>query len=232
MSGSQDKNSGRNFILIPFLLMLSMWVVFWYDQRMMMEWARFGLEPGTLTGLQGILFGSFLHGSLEHLANNSLPVLFLSIGLFYYYPKEGKWIALLSLTIPWIGVWFYGRPAIHIGASAYIYSLATFLFFSGLIKKNRYLLGTSLLVVFLYGSLFWGLFPIEERVSYEGHISGAITGSLLSVFFRKRGPEPTVWIWEEEEEVVPDVEVIDVETIDSDSGNIEIQYVYKPSPEK
>lgn len=219
----------RRFLLLPFLLMLSMWVVFWLDQRWMLDWVQHGLEPKTFTGLQGIIFGSFLHGSMEHLANNSLPVLVLGMGLIYYYPKEGLSLLVLSLTLPWIGVWFFARPAIHIGASAAIYSMATFLFFSGLWKKNRYLLATALLVVFLYGSLFWGLFPIEERISHEGHISGAVVGLLLSVLYRKKGPSPTVWHWDEEDDDLPEVEVVDAEWIQPEESQIQIHYTYLPN---
>lgn len=209
--------------------MLSMWVVFWFDQRWMLDWVQHGLEPKTWTGMQGIIFASFLHGSMEHLANNSLPVLVLGMGLMYYYPKEGLTLMAFSLTLPWIGVWLFARPAIHIGASAAIYSMATFLFFSGLWKKNRYLLATALLVVFLYGSLFWGLFPIEERISHEGHISGAVVGLILSVLYRKKGPQPTVWHWEEEEDDLPDLIVVDAERIQPNTTDIQIHYTYIPN---
>lgn len=210
--------------------MLMMWVAFWFNESFMLNWNSHGLQPLTVYGLQGIIFGSFLHGSMQHIANNSLPFLFLSMGVFYYYPKESWLIILTSLTLPWIGVWLFGRPAVHIGASAAIYALATFIFFSGLWKKNRYLLSTALLVVFLYGSLFWGLFPIEERISHEGHLSGAVFGILLSVILRKRGPEPTTWHWDDEDdELIPDIEVIGEEHIQSPSQapQINIRYDYR-----
>jgi len=220
----QLPQKGNRFYTVPVLIVLFLWWIFWYDQRAMMGWTRFGLEPGEWAGLQGILFASFLHGSMEHLAHNSLPVLFLSMALFYYYPKQAGYIALTAATIPWIGVWFFGRPSVHIGASAFIYFMATFLFFSGLWKKNRYLLATALLVVFLYGGLFWGLFPIEERVSYEGHLSGAVTGLLFSLVWRKKGPGPTKWVWEEE---VPDIEVVDAEDISAAARFRTVKYIYR-----
>lgn len=81
-----------------------------------------------------------------------------------------------------------------------IYALSTFFFFSGLIKGNRYLLAFSLLVVFLYGGLFWGLFPIEDAVSWEVHLSGAVVGLILAFALRRSGPSKTVYPWPESSE--------------------------------
>ena len=58
----------------------------------------------------------------------------------------------------------------------------------------------SLLVVFLYGSLIWGLLPIDYHISWEGHLSGAIVGSVLAVLYRDQGPERPKPSWELEEE--------------------------------
>lgn len=233
-----ENRRGWGFLIVPFWMMLLMWVIFWWDQKMMLDWVRHGLEPGSLSGLQGIIFASFLHGSMEHIGNNSLPVLILTSGLIYYYRNDSWPIILLALSLPWIGVWLFGRPSYHIGASAYIYALASFMFFSGLWKRNRHLLAMALLVVFLYGSLFWGLFPIEERISFEGHLSGAVTGLILSVLFRKKGPAPTIWRWaddedEEEVEEVPDILVNDWQVIGKSnkdpSATVQVRYVYRPS---
>ncbi len=97
-------------------------------------------------------------------------------------------------------VWIIGREAYHIGASGIIYGLATFLFLSGVIRKVRNLMAISLIVVFLYGSLIWGLLPYDYKVSWEGHLMGALVGIVLAVFYRDKGPEPYRPSWEIEEE--------------------------------
>ncbi|MEJ6797382.1 MAG: rhomboid family intramembrane serine protease, partial [Flavobacteriales bacterium] len=56
-------------------------------------------------------------------------------------------------------------------------------------------------VLFLYGSIIWGIFPIEERVSWEGHLGGALAGVLLAFVYRKELPERPKTRWEIEEEL-------------------------------
>jgi len=125
--------------------------------------------------------------------------------LFYFYKKIAKasflWIWFISGLWLWIG----GRnnslyPNYHIGASTLIYGLATFLFFSGLFRKHLRLMVVSTLVVFLYGSIMWGIFPLKTEISWEGHLFGAIAGVLVAYNYRKEGPQRRVYQWEEEEE--------------------------------
>ena len=81
-------------------------------------------------------------------------------------------------------VWLGGRPVYHIGASGVVYGLASFIFFSGIYRKNRALLAISLLTIFLYGGMFWGLFPVKEGVSWESHLFGFITGLLIAIYYK------------------------------------------------
>ncbi len=85
--------------------------------------------------------------------------------------------------------------------SGIIYGLSFFLMTSGLIKKNYRLTALALIVVFLYGSLFWGLLPIEKQVSWEGHLSGACVGFILAILFRKQGPQPPQILSEDDDSI-------------------------------
>jgi membrane associated rhomboid family serine protease len=49
-------------------------------------------------------------------------------------------------------------------------------------RKDSRLLTVALLVVFIYGSMFWGIFPYDWKISYESHMAGALVGTLLSIF--------------------------------------------------
>jgi hypothetical protein len=43
----------------------------------------------------------------------------------------------------------------------------------------------SLTVVVVYGGLVWYIFPkVEERISWEGHLAGLITGFVLSILYK------------------------------------------------
>ena len=97
-------------------------------------------------------------------------------------------------------VWVFGREAWHIGASGVVYALAAFHFVSGIIRNDVRLLTLSVVVVFLYGGLIWGMFPIDPKVSWEGHLWGAISGVILAISYRKFIIRRDKFDWEEEEE--------------------------------
>jgi hypothetical protein len=99
-----------------------------------------------------------------------------------------------------IWLWVGGRPAYHIGASGIIYGLASFVFFGGVFRREKGMMALSLLVVFLYGSMIWGLFPLFEGMSWEAHLFGAISGALLSWYYRKSGIQRHVYDWELEDD--------------------------------
>ena len=82
-------------------------------------------------------------------------------------------------------LWTIGRPSFHIGASTIVYALASFLFFSGLIRRHTRLMAISMFVVFLYGGMVWGILPMKSHISWEGHLSGALRGLILAYWFRK-----------------------------------------------
>ena len=106
----------------------------------------------------------------------------------YFYSEVAYRVFFLVWFISDTLVWIVGREAYHIGASGVIYSLATFLFTSGILRRNRNLMAISLLVIFLYGSMVWGLFPYDYHISWESHLMGALTGVALSYCTAMKAP--------------------------------------------
>lgn len=94
------------------------------------------------------------------------------------------------------------------GASGIIYGLAFFLFFSGILRKHVPLIAISLLVTFLYGGMVWNMFPFfaKPTTSWEGHLSGAVSGTVLAYLFRRYGPQKPVYFSDEEEEEITENE--------------------------
>jgi membrane associated rhomboid family serine protease len=109
---------------------------------------------------------------------------------------------ILSYVFSGLILWLIGRDSWHIGASGLVYSLAFFLFFSGIIRKHTPLIAISLVVAFVYGSMVWHIFPwqIQDPVSWEGHLAGGIIGFVLSVLYKNVGPQKPVKIWEDEDD--------------------------------
>ncbi len=176
---------------VPTAFMAVCWTVKGVEDLFRLDFSFLGLKPLQADGIPGILLFHFLHGSWSHLCANTLPIIVLGACLYYFYrPIATKmWILLMLSTglLTWCGA----RGGVHIGASALIYGLAYFLMFSGFLRRNRSLVVVSLLVIFLYGSLVWGLYPryaIENHISWEGHLSGFIMGIVLAIVYRKDGP--------------------------------------------
>jgi membrane associated rhomboid family serine protease len=191
-------------IWFPLLFTFSLWLVksieFFFD----VSFAEYGLVPLHFTGLRGILFMPFIHGSFEHLFNNSLPIFFLSWALFYFYQGIAFKVFFLSYFIHGFWLWFFGRESYHIGASGIVYSLSAFIFVSGIIRKNSHLLAISLIVAFLYGSMVWGIFPLEENISWEGHLTGMFAGIVLAFYYKEYGPAANIGLWKTEYPVEED----------------------------
>ncbi len=161
---------------------------------------KLSLFPRNIYGLIGILTSPLIHSDINHLVANSLPVFLLALGILYFYKNASLKVILLIYFIPGIAVWLLGRSAYHVGASGLIYGFASFLFFSGLIRRDPRSIALALLVIFLYGSMVWGLLPIDKRISWESHLYGALTGIACAFIFRKSDPYKK-YDWEEENEM-------------------------------
>jgi len=198
---SEEKKRFVYTLVFPGFFLLLLWGVKFFETSMDLSFAHGGVYPRKWSGLQGILFSPLIHGNWKHLIDNSMPVLLLSVALFYFYRDIAYKIWFLIYFIGGILLWGVGRQAYHIGASGLIYGLAAFLFLSGLIRRVRSLTAISLLVVFWYGSMVWGLLPFDFEVSFEAHITGAISGVLLALVYRDQGPEPEKSALDEEEDL-------------------------------
>jgi membrane associated rhomboid family serine protease len=120
-------------------------------------------------------------------------------GLYFFYQKIATKVLLSGLLFTGILTWSFARPAYHIGASGIIYFLVSFIFFSGIFRKYYRLVALSLIVVFLYGSMVWYILPVEERISWEGHLSGFIVGFVFAFLFRRMGPQTEKFEFSENE---------------------------------
>ncbi len=198
-------NGGKNkrfwlSMAFPFLILLIIWLVWFVENTAGLDFSDLGIFPRKISGLKGIVFSPFIHGNIRHLIDNSIPLLTLLGVIFYFYPSLAYRIFFLTWIMSGIWVWFGGREAYHIGASGLIYGFAAFVFVSGIIRNYIPLLAISLLVVFLYGSMVWGIFPIKEEISWESHLLGSLAGVILAVHYRKYGPQAPKWEWEDAEE--------------------------------
>lgn len=190
-------------MLLPLSFIILLWMIRFLESQLDISLYFLGIYPLEPGGLPGIITSPFIHNNYEHLFNNTIPLFVLGTAVFYFYSDIAFSITGWSWLLTGIFVWITGREAWHIGASGLVYSLASFLFISGIIRKYFRLMALSLLVVFLYGSMVWGMFPfIDIHVSWESHMLGAGVGLILAILYRKRGPQRKMpdWYYEDEYE--------------------------------
>lgn len=179
-----------------------------------LNFGEYGIFPRTLSGSFGILTGPLIHGDVYHLMSNTIPVLVLGVGLFYFYDKIALTVVFLIYSITGFWVWIAARDAYHIGASGVVYGLLTFLLFSGFFRRDSRTLAISFIVLFLYGGTFIaGVIPEDTGISWESHLTGAIAGIFCAVYFRSFGISNSPKIVQEEVQ---------------EQSPPEITYYYKP----
>ncbi len=242
MSAETNFKFSNRVLLVPMASVLLIWTIFWMELKFQSNWNDYGIYPRTLTGLRGIVFGPFLHGSVEHLYNNSLPLAILMASLLYFYRSISFKVLFWGLLLSGLITWAIGRPSYHIGASGIIYLLASFIFFKGIFTKHYRLVAVSLIVSFIYGSMLWYIFPIKEEISWEGHMGGFLIGLLMAVFLKAKLPIIPKYAWEKEdynEEEDEFLQHFDAEgnfieraTATEDLKEIQVNYHYKKGNDK
>lgn len=209
-----EKNRIRESLLWPFYFVVLLWVIKVFEVLSQTDLAVFGIYPRSLRGIIGIFTAPLIHGdargndilgNYSHLFSNTMPLIVLGFMILYSYRQ----IAAKLIAIIWFGsgalVWLAARNSYHIGASMLIYGMAFFIFFSGVFRRDVRAIALACIVVMFYGSMVWGLLPIQSGVSWEGHISGALMGITCAYIFRHVNPRAR-YQWELEEE--PETETI------------------------
>lgn len=188
----KEKNNDTKRLILsmvfPLLFVILLWIIKTIEVTLDQSFVSLGLYPLRAKGLLGILTGPLIHGDWKHLLNNTFPLFFLSWAIFYFYHEIAFKVVILIYFMSQFWLWFFAREAYHIGASGLVYGFGAFVFVSGMIRRNKNLLAISMLVAFLYGSMVWGIFPIKEHISWEGHLMGMLAGIILAVYFKKHGP--------------------------------------------
>lgn len=204
----------------PTMVLLAMWLIYWAEHLFRFEFHTLGVLPRSIEGLKGVLFMPLIHSKeeIQHIVNNSIPTFFLLAALIYFYRDIALKVFLYGWLFTGFLLWIYAqnKGSYHIGMSGLIYMLVGFLFVSGVLRKFLPLQAISLFIVFLYGSMIWGVFPMKERVSWEGHLMGLCVGVLLAFLFRENGPQRPKFQYEIEKDLgiePPDFEAIWLEKV-------------------
>lgn len=233
----EEKLLLQNFIPSLLFVML-LWVIKGVEVSYHLHFSKYGLLPRNIDALTGIITFPLVHGDWEHLISNSAGLLVLGFLLFTFHRDIAYRVILQIWLLHAIWLWLGGRTTYHIGASGIIYGLAAFLFFTGVFKKEKSTMTISLLVVFLYGSMVWGLMPFLQGISWEGHLFGGAAGLLMAWYYRKTGVQRHVYDWEVEEEEHEieywkednsNPKLDEQSDAPKDNASTSVNYIYKPN---
>ncbi|MCX6248418.1 MAG: rhomboid family intramembrane serine protease [Bacteroidetes bacterium] len=219
-------------LVIPGIFVILMWLIKIFENIAHVDLGVYGLAPLSWKGLTGIVLAPLLHADFSHLSANTLPFFFLGGMLFYFYRSIALKTFFLIWLITGLWVWVFARgDSVHIGASGVINGMASFLFLSGILRRDARLMAITLLITFLYGGLVWGVFPQlfpNKPISWESHLMGLLAGILLAFYYRNAGPQRKEYDWGNEED--DDSNDYDVEEENPDKEDDEgpkINYEYK-----
>lgn len=138
-----------------------------------------GIQPRRLIGLPGIVCAPFLHANFNHLFFNLIPLLVLSDFLLINGLPYFLWVTMTITIISGALIWCFAKSGIHVGASALITG------YWALLVTNIFTMGSltaiilGVISVYYFAGIFFGIFPSEKGVSWEGHFFGLIAGIIV-----------------------------------------------------
>jgi len=170
-----------------------LWVIHTVSFILGIHLGYLGVLPRDWSGLIGIITAPLIHGEWQHLISNTVPLAALCAVLFLFFRRVAVKSFLLIYLLSGIGVWLFARPHTHhIGASGVVYGLISFVFWSGVFRRNVRSIVLALIMLVMYSGYFPGIVPGEEGVSWESHLLGAIVGILIAWIFKERIEEDEV----------------------------------------
>lgn len=165
------------FVLALCLLLILVQVV---NMALNYQLNRYGIQPRQLHSLWAIITAPFLHASWLHVLNNILGLcIFSALYLVHSlsrYIKSSLFIILLTGLL----VWLFGRNAIHVGASGWVFGLWSLCIATACFERRLRNIIIACLVIIFYSGFIYGVLPGKAGVSFESHLFGAIAGILCA----------------------------------------------------
>ncbi|GJM32332.1 MAG: hypothetical protein DHS20C18_13330 [Saprospiraceae bacterium] len=203
---TKQPNRITQSLLLPAQFVLLLWAIHLVQTLLHLDLGVYGVFPRNLIGLRGVIFSPLLHSNWAHLFANTPPLFFLSAMILFFYRRVAIPAFIMIYLLTGLAVWGFGRGVFHIGASGVVYGLVAFVFWNGIFRRNLKSIALALIVVFYYGSMFMGILPGQEGISWESHLLGGLAGIFTAYWFRdriERDEEKKVYSWENEPEQPP-----------------------------
>jgi membrane associated rhomboid family serine protease len=179
------KNWGSGVRIIVALVAL-LWLIEAANTMLGHRLNQFGIYPRNLQTLPGIVVWPLLHVNFQHLIMNTTPLLVL--GFFVALRGLSGFLVTTAIIVIMggVGVWVFGRPAYHIGASALVFGYFGFLLAAGVYERSFTALAVAVFVLSYYGGLIYGVIPVDSFISWEAHLFGLLAGVYAARTLRRR----------------------------------------------
>ncbi len=192
-------------LYFPLFFVVILWIIHIYKITFLDGYPSLGIYPRETFGLQGILTAPLSHGDFEHLISNSAPLLVSLTMIFLFYRRVAYLSFVLIYLLTGAAVWLFAREVFHIGASGVVYGLISFIFWSGIFRRNIKSIVLSLIIVVMYSGILIGVVPNQDGISWESHLFGAIVGMFVAYLLRKlierdEQPKRDPWIDDDDRE--------------------------------
>lgn len=145
-----------------------------------------GILPRQPSSLVDILTSPFLHGSLEHLAGNALPLFSLGVIAAIPSPKRFLLMTLVVIVVGGFGVWLFSPDnSITVGASGVVFGYFGYLLLRGFVDRRPADVVISIGIALAYGYAMWNSVGFGvEGVSWQGHVAGMVGGMVAALVLR------------------------------------------------
>jgi membrane associated rhomboid family serine protease len=140
-----------------------------------------GIRPRRWQGIKGIFLSPLLHGDLQHLVANTLPLLVLGGFILFRSQQTFAIVTVVVWLVSGVGTWLFGGPRTnHIGASGIVFGYLGFLLMQGYYERSPLAISLAVFAGGLYGGSLWGVLPIKRGRSWQGHLFGLMGGGLAA----------------------------------------------------
>lgn len=150
----------------------------------------FGIQPREMGTAYTIVTAPWLHGDFAHLGGNLAAFIILAalslLNGIRYFVKASAIIIVVGGAM----VWLFGREAMHIGASGWIFGLWSLAIAQAWLDRSYRNIVIALGVLFFYGGMIFGILPQGGNISYESHLFGALAGGVAAFALARKTQQP------------------------------------------
>lgn len=170
------------FIRTPLIFVAVIALAFLANKLIPIDFNQYGIRPRSIEGLIGIPLVIFLHGDLNHLLSNLAPLFGLGLLLRSYgrayFINVTLWLVLLSGLLTWA----ISPSDLLVGASGLVFAYFSYLIAKAIRDKTALTFFIALIVILIYGGIFFALASFKEGISWTGHFSGFVSGIALALY--------------------------------------------------